>query len=304
MFKIKGVDISNWQSGLQLRKIGVDFAIAKASEGLTFKDPTFADFMRQADNAKMLKGAYHFASNADPEAQAVFFYKRIEGVENCLPVLDLETNSVKNWGGFVESFARRFKILSGVNPVIYTSAGFLSSYAQTPYVYVNCPLWLAGYPKRAYTWNDGMIPYKTSPWARAIMWQFTGCGNLEGYKGNLDLDWCYITRDQWIALANGKAAPEIKKTIDQLAREVIAGKWGAGKERKARLEAAGYNYSQVQQLVNRLLAPNAVKTNYDIAKEVIAGKWGAGKDRKHRLELAGYNYDAVQKIVNELMKKY
>lgn len=41
--------------------------------------------------------------------------------------------------------------------------------------------------------------------------------------------------------------------IDTVAREVIAGKWGAGEERKKRLTAAGYDYTAVQARVNELL---------------------------------------------------
>lgn len=43
------------------------------------------------------------------------------------------------------------------------------------------------------------------------------------------------------------------KTTEQIAKEVINGKWGNGDERKKKLEAAGYNYSTVQNKVNELL---------------------------------------------------
>lgn len=45
----------------------------------------------------------------------------------------------------------------------------------------------------------------------------------------------------------------VKKTVDELAQEVIQGKWGNGTDRKNRLEAAGYNYSEVQNRVNDIL---------------------------------------------------
>lgn len=48
-------------------------------------------------------------------------------------------------------------------------------------------------------------------------------------------------------------APASKKTVDELAREVIQGKWGNGTERKNRLTQAGYNYSEVQARVDALL---------------------------------------------------
>lgn len=44
-----------------------------------------------------------------------------------------------------------------------------------------------------------------------------------------------------------------KKTIEALAKEVIAGKWGNGTERKERLTAAGYDYKEVKNKVNELL---------------------------------------------------
>ena len=43
-----------------------------------------------------------------------------------------------------------------------------------------------------------------------------------------------------------------KKSIDEVAREVIAGKWGNGSDRKNKLEAAGYSYVQIQAAVNKL----------------------------------------------------
>ena len=44
-----------------------------------------------------------------------------------------------------------------------------------------------------------------------------------------------------------------KKTVLELAKEVIAGKWGNGQDRKNRLTAAGYDYTVVQNKVNELL---------------------------------------------------
>ena len=46
---------------------------------------------------------------------------------------------------------------------------------------------------------------------------------------------------------------EQKKSVDELAREVIRGKWGNGEERKWKLTAAGYNYAEVQRKVNAML---------------------------------------------------
>ena len=60
----------------------------------------------------------------------------------------------------------------------------------------------------------------------------------------------YITTKSGTAVAADSPA---KKSVDELAREVIAGKWGNGATRKQKLTAAGYDYSAVQKRVNELL---------------------------------------------------
>lgn len=98
-----------------------------------------------------------------------------------------------------------------------------------------------------------------------------------------------------------------KKSNTEIAKEVIAGKWGNGQERKNKLAAAGYDYAAVQAEVDKLLGKTqpvkpVLKSNAEIAKEVMAGKWGNGDARKKALEAAGYNYAAVQAEVEKLVK--
>lgn len=87
-------------------------------------------------------------------------------------------------------------------------------------------------------------------------------------------------------------------SIDELAKEVLQGKYGNGEERKKKL---GSMYQEVQNRVNELLKQNEKCIN-DIAKEVIQGKWGNGWERKEKLEKAGYNYQTVQNRVNEILR--
>ena len=98
-------------------------------------------------------------------------------------------------------------------------------------------------------------------------------------------------------LASGKTSTPTK-SVAEVAKEVLAGKWGNGTARKTALENAGYNYSEVQQKVNELCGQKSVT---EVAKEVIQGKWGNGATRKSKLEQAGYNYSAVQAEVNRLL---
>lgn len=107
---------------------------------------------------------------------------------------------------------------------------------------------------------------------------------------------------EFLNLKKKTSASTPSKTVDEIAKEVIAGKWGNGQDRKDRLTKAGYDYTAVQNRVNALLGKTETKKSIDeIAREVIAGKWGNGSDRKKRLKAAGYDYKAVQKRVNELL---
>lgn len=90
------------------------------------------------------------------------------------------------------------------------------------------------------------------------------------------------------------------KSVTEIAKEVINGKWGNGSDRANKLKNAGYDYNAVQAEVNRILSGK--KTISELAKEVIAGKWGVGQKRKKRLMAEGYDYNAVQAEVNRLLK--
>ena len=95
-----------------------------------------------------------------------------------------------------------------------------------------------------------------------------------------------------------------KKTINDLAHEVINQKWGNGNERIVKLSEAGYNAELIQKEVNQILKSKqqSLKSDEAIAKEVInTSKWGYGQMRKQRLTDAGYDYKTIQKLVNDLI---
>lgn len=68
-------------------------------------------------------------------------------------------------------------------------------------------------------------------------WQYTDKGQISGITGNVDMS----------------KFKTVKKTINEIAKEVINGKWGDGIKRKQALTAAGYNYKLVQAKVNEML---------------------------------------------------
>ena len=96
-----------------------------------------------------------------------------------------------------------------------------------------------------------------------------------------------------------------KKDFNQIAREVIAGNWGNGEDRKNALRKAGYSDNEIceiQAMVNSILNSNGSNKTIDqVAREVIAGQWGNGSERYTRLTNAGYNYDEVQNRVNQIL---
>lgn len=94
-----------------------------------------------------------------------------------------------------------------------------------------------------------------------------------------------------------------KKSIEEVAKEVINGLWGNGEERMKSLEQAGYNYDEVQDVVNKLVKNvSDTKTIEQIVREVINGKWGNGEERKKKLTEAGYDYETIRKAVNKAAK--
>lgn len=102
-----------------------------------------------------------------------------------------------------------------------------------------------------------------------------------------------------------KAGPApAPKTVDQIAREVLRGDWGNNPERSRRLQAAGYNPTEVQEAVNGLSgrrAPIVRPSLRVVAQQVVEGQWASGQERRRRLIAAGYDADAVQAEVNRLL---
>ena len=68
----------------------------------------------------------------------------------------------------------------------------------------------------------------------------------------------------------------VKKSVDELAQEVIDGKWGNGKDREVRLTNAGYNYKDVQNKVNELC-----KAKKEVTYTVKAGDTLSGIAKKY-----------------------
>ena len=137
----------------------------------------------------------------------------------------------------MESYAKTAAVVFGD---IIEAAGYWAG------VYANQSWWSA-YLNGLTKYTKWVARYGTKPTINDIgMWQYSNTGKVDGIAGNVDLNECYVTFPDM----SGNSGGEKKKTVEELAREVIAGNWGNGTEREMRLKAAGYDYAAVQKRVN------------------------------------------------------
>ena len=294
---MKGIDISEFQENVYYKKLkeqGIEFAIIRLGYGKNFsqKDSMFETHYKGLKNAGIKVGAYLYSyayvkEGAKLEAENTL--KIIQGKQFDLPIFyDMEESEQANLGKdtlteMANEWCRIIKN-AGYNAGIYANLNWFKNYLN-PYEIKKEEnyIWLA-------LWNNDENPNVDFP---VDFWQYSSKGKLDGIKSFVDLDKSY-TKDF-------PQHGENLKTNEDLATEVIHGLWGNGGERKDRLTKAGYNYDEIQRIVNeRLLGKK--KSNYDLATEVIRGLWGNGGERKDRLTNAGYNYNEIQKIVNERLK--
>ncbi len=313
-----GIDVSQWQGTINWSQVKgkVDFALIRAGYGDTLSFPYQIDKMYEA-NYKGCKQAgipvgvyfYSYASTAaQAQREADSCIALLKGKQFEYPVYyDVEEFDIfrsGNTNAIIKAFCDKLE-KAGYFTGIYIYRSALQTYVNKQ-IRERYAVAVAEYgPKCNY---DG--PYG--------IWQNTSDWSCSGISGRVDHDYCYVDYPKIIREAgrNGfsKTVPTVKptpapkpakKTVEQIAREVIAGDWGAGEERRKRLTAAGYDYNAVQNKVNEILygtKPQPAKKTIDqIAREVIRGDWGAGEERRKRLTAAGYDYDAVQKRVNEIL---
>nr|DAH63542.1 MAG TPA: LysA like endolysin [Caudoviricetes sp.] len=262
---MRGIDISKWQSGIDLSAVNADFVIVKATEGIGYVDKSCDGFFQKALDLGKKLGFYHFARPTnDPVREADFFYNSCRGYfGKGIPILDWESGNTSNVA-WAKRWLDRVYQLSGVKPVIYMSESVVNANDWSSVANADYGLWVAKYRDNSPDYNYNMANAGSRPhvkwWKFYCMWQWTSSGRLNGYNGNLDCDVFYgdgSTWDAYVGKPASSAKPQSKpvaKTTDQLADEVIAGQWGNGSDRKKRLTAAGYDYNAVQKAVNQKMA--------------------------------------------------
>lgn len=227
-----------------------DGIIMKATQGIGFVDPYCNLTIERAKRDGKVWGFYHYAGGNNPIAEAVFFYNNCKNYFGYgIPVIDFEEfQNEPNWNNtnWVRQFVNKIHELSGIWCMIYIQQSAIAKVANC----VNdCALWVAAYPDvNNNTWNAGHMLGSITPWGAWTLWQYTAAAGCDRNMGNLD-------KAAWARIAGAKGAASSKSSVsvkdyNAMARDVIAGKYGNGDERKRRL---GADYDKVQAIVNSMV---------------------------------------------------
>lgn len=279
---LQGIDVSSWQSGIDVTKVPCDFVITKATQGVNYVNPDCDRVIQQCIKIGKPFGVYHYVDGSGAVAEADYFVNNSRGyIGKAVLAIDWESGDNKAWGnyGYLDTLVARVITVTGVRPMIYAQASVYASVAPIAKKY-NCAIWCAQYANMTATgyqdkpWNEGA-------YACAIR-QYSSAGRLPGWAGNLDLNKFYGDANAWAKYAGASGAqasapapapkpvdPLAGKSDNQLADEVIAGRFGDG---DARRKALGSRYAAVQKLVNQKLTHKSAGRTYTVrAGDTLSG---------------------------------
>lgn len=273
---MKGIDISKYQKDISNFN-GVDFVIVKATEGVGYVDKSCDTLYQKAKAQGKLLGIYHFARpdlGNSAEQEADYFIDNVKGYLNeAILVLDWEAKALNYPVSWAKAFLDRVYARTGIKPMIYMSESPVNDRDWSSVANADYGLWVAKYSN-----NRPNCKW----WKFYAIWQYGDNGNINGYAP-VDVDEFYGDRQAWLKYANASSEPQpvqpatVKKSNEEIAQEVINGSWGNGDDRKRRLEESGYNYREIQDIVNNKLGTNnevvyIVKAGDTLSK--IASKYG------------------------------
>ena len=297
---IKGIDVSEFQGNIDWNKVkadGIEFAILKLANiydyDTNYKDSKFETNYKEAKKRGIKLGAYiyNYCNTVDTLRKGLeWAIKKLDGKKLDLPLyLDMEDKDIQGetkatLTNQCNEFAKMIEA-AGYRAGVYANLNWLENELNPDNFDKDISVWVAQY-------------YSKCEYAgKYDIWQYTSSGKVSGISGNCDMNYLY---NEDIIKESGADTSD-KKTIDELAEEVIDGKWGDGEDRKSKLEKAGYDYDAVQDRVNEILSKDNKKSVTEVAKDVISGEYGNGEERKKKLEAEGYDYDQVQAKVNQLL---
>lgn len=207
------IDVSSWQTGINVTTTGAQVVVAKATEGVGYVNPDCDRVVQDALAAGQGVGVYHFAHTENSAVdEANYFIDHTRGYigKGIVPILDWEPNAPwdTNWA---LSWLQTVEAVWGTKPIIYTNQSTENSYDWSAVVAGDYGLWIAAYTL-GYTPIYGFNPPAVQPtlrnWPFAVAWQYTGNGYVNGWTGGVDLSVVYGDLNTWYAYAgSGQVAP-------------------------------------------------------------------------------------------------
>jgi lysozyme len=183
-YPLRGVDVSRHQGKVDWQKVAGDdiaFAYIKATEGGTWRDPEFARNWRDAQNAGLATGAYHFFTMCRPgRDQARNFLAVLPRQDKMLPpVVDLEfvgncdrRLTPQELKVELDDFLGVVEGKLGREVMLYVPADFLAAYREA-------------LPPRP-LWRRSLFrPPRKNDWT---LWQYHFAGQVDGVDGGVDLN--------------------------------------------------------------------------------------------------------------------
>ena len=270
MATLNVIDISSWQKGLDLSSLfsqnpTLNGVIVKATGGVSNVQPTCDAWAQWLMQNNKPWGFYHFLDDdyqhSSGAVEARFFVDNTKNYfKHGIPVADYETPATSKGTGYLKDFLDTVYLLTGVRPLVYCSLSVVQSGDFQAIARAGYQLWVAQYADMNTVngfvdtpWQKGSV----SPFSGYVMHQYTSCGRLNGWGGNLDFDKFYGSVADWNAIANGdkstpETVPEKKKVNSAVVMDVLNGKYGIREDRVKRLKADGFNPDEVQAKINEL----------------------------------------------------
>lgn len=261
MSHVFGIDVSHYQGNINWKKVaasGKKFAIMKCMyEAQSHRiDETFERNYMHCGIYGISRGVYIFIgrqSIADPVGDAKALLSHLKGRKLEYGIwLDYESEHLKALGKdkikeLTYIYAHMF-IAAGYYVGIYCNQNWYDNVIHKE-LKSNFDFWIARYPKNDVGSFSPTSKLKPS-YNEAVAWQYSSKGRIDGITGNVDLD---VDFDGIVDLI---AKDPQRKTNEEIAKEVIEGKWGTkstNPSRKVLLTRAGYDYDTIQSIVNKLL---------------------------------------------------
>ena len=213
---LKGIDISHHQKGIDLGLIETDFVICKATEGNGYTDECCDAFYQKAKSLGKKLGVYHFARpdlGNTAEAEADWFIKETKGYhKEAILVLDWEQKALNYPVSWAKAWLDRVYEKTGVKPILYIQASALSK-DWSSVVTGDYELWVANYGSNNGTAQESVFnKYPLKHWPFYALWQYTSKGKLNGYSGNLDLNYFSGDASAWDKYAGGSPSTSSTST--------------------------------------------------------------------------------------------